>query len=530
VRVRPLALVLLLAPVASAEFGAEDENGWPVGADGFRHDPTTTVLPEALAALWARAYTDTLTAVPTGDPLNRVAGATLYPYYPIVLAEVQRLAADHPDRVKLHIAGQSELGLDLFMLEIADWDRLEGVPPTAAAARDGTATAPSAGPVATGAAALVRPAPPRPHVAPTAASPTTDEPIPLAERPVMWIDGGTHSNEYSGVYFVLAVAQYLIEEYGRDEWATQMVQTRHTWILPIVNVDGSHLMGRLNANLVNINRNYPVVWDGEGHDALLNNRGPSPASEMETQINIDWYERVTPDYYASVHCCGNLWLYPYGEEGVDPPDQALLSRICNEAFAAVRDDCGPIWSTIYPASGSSVDTAYEVTGAAAWGFEMSGRSNLIGPWGEPVTFEEVFDQERESWAGIAHAFENVERYGAWLHLVDARVDDDTLTLTAHNAGMANATKGNVTIETARGTARVPMPFVAADGVAEWTLPWPGGDGVVRVDYAKREMASPQASATYTVLADEVDRDAPGAGALGLVALLAVAAVVLRRRS
>lgn len=503
-RVRPalLVAVFVLSPLAAAEFGAEDADGWPVGEGGVSHDPAKTVQPEALAALQKRAAGPAwlgADAVPTGDPLNRVAGATIYPYYPIVAAEVQRLAADHPDRVRLHVAGQSALGLDLYMLEIADWDRLDSAP---------TADAPASR-------------------AENPASPAADV-VPLEDRPVMWIDGGTHSNEYSGVYFVLAVAQYLIEQYERDEWATKMVQTRHTWIMPMVNVDGSHVMGRLNANLVNINRNYPVVWDGQGHDAVMNNRGPSPASEVETRINIDWFGRVMPDYYASVHCCGNLWLYPYGEEGVDPPDQALLSRICDEAFAEVRDDCGPIWSTIYPASGSSVDTAYEVTGAAAWGFEMSGRSNLLGPWGEPVTFDEVFEQERESWAGIVHAFENVERYGAWLHLVDARIDGDALWLSVHNGGMANATKGNITLETRHGTQVVAMPFLAADGVAEWRLPWPGGDGTVRVDYAKREMASPPATAVYEVLDHEAGHASPAVG-MGLVVFLAAAVIVLRRR-
>ena len=83
---------------------------------------------------------------------------------------------------------------------------------------------------------------------------------------VVWVDGGHHSNEYSGVYFALAWAQYLVEDYGADPTATWIVENRHTWIMPMVNPDGSHAFGRLNAHGVNINRNYPVIWDGEGHD------------------------------------------------------------------------------------------------------------------------------------------------------------------------------------------------------------------------------------------------------------------------
>jgi hypothetical protein len=173
----------------------------------------------------------------------------------------------------------------------------------------------------------------------------------LERREVVWIDGGHHSNEYSGVYFALAWAQFLVEEYGSDANATWIVENRHSWVMPMVNPDGSHAFGRLNAKGVNINRNYPVIWDGEGHDAVMNNRGPAPASEVETQINIEWFNLTRPDYAASIHCCGNLWLYPYGQEGIDPIDNPMFSQVCKEAFPTVPEACGPIWSTIYPASG-----------------------------------------------------------------------------------------------------------------------------------------------------------------------------------
>ncbi|HJQ93193.1 MAG TPA: M14 family zinc carboxypeptidase, partial [Candidatus Thermoplasmatota archaeon] len=423
-----LASVLLLAPAATAEFGPVGEDGWPLAVDGTSTNPFPGVTADGFSA-----------AMADGDPLNRVGGTTVYPYWPLLTAEVQRLAEDHPERVRLQSIGKSTLGLDLWMLEIANF-HAEGQPGF----------------------------------------------VPLEQREVVWVDGGTHSNEYSGVYFTLAWAQYLVEEYETDPLAAWIVDHRHTWILPMVNPDGSNVMGRLNANLVNINRNYPVVWDGEGHDELLNNRGPAPASEVETRLNIEWYNLTQPDYMASVHCCGNLWLYPYGEEGVDPVDQAMLQRVCDEAFPGVREDCGPIWSTIYPASGSSVDTAYEYTGAVAFGYEMSGRG-AVAIWGQPLTPESVRTQETESWTGLLHAFLNVHLYGAYPAVQEVAADADGLLVTVRNEGYGNLSTGSLRLDMPSGdSAEVALPAIAAGGSAVVRVPCEeDGTHQLTVAYVKR---------------------------------------------
>lgn len=413
-----LLVLLFLVPAVSAGLGPYGDDGWPVNVDGESTNPTE----------------------------NRVGPVTLYPYYPILTAEVQRLAQQHPDVVRLTSIGQSTIGLELWMLEIRDFDNPDA--------------------------------------------------LPLEEREVVWVDGGTHSNEYSGVYFALAIAQFLIEGYGNDEQATWIVENRHTWVLPMVNPDGSNAFGRLNANLVNINRNYPVVWDGVGNDALMNNRGPEPASEIETQLTIEWYNKTQPDYFAGVHCCGVLWLYPYGEEGVDPlpGDHQVFEAVCDRAFPDVRDKCGPIWSTIYPASGSSVDTVYEYTGAIAFGYEMSGRG-AVGLWGEPFTVQDVAEQEYESWDGLMRAFEEVHRYGAHPVLLDHRIDGDDLHLTFGNIGFGNLTHLMVSFDaeskddgTWYGDDRLPVT-VPPGGSLTMTVPASDATSVL-VHYIKREMQEP----------------------------------------
>lgn len=497
-----LSFALVAAPTALGEFGPYGADGWPIAADGTSTNPFPGVAADGLAA-----------ALADGDPLNRAGDATAYPYWPLLTAEVQRMAADHPDRVRLVSIGTSTLGLDLWMLEIADFD--------AVAAGTG---------------------------------------LPLDGREVVWVDGGHHSNEYSGVYFALAWAQYLVEAYGSDETATWIVENRHTWILPMVNPDGSHAMGRLNANGVNLNRNYPVVWDGEGHDAVLNNRGPTPASEAETQLNIEWLNVTRPDYYASIHCCGNLWLYPYGEEGIDPVDNPMLLKVCELAFPAVREDCGPIWSTIYPASGSSVDTAYEYTGAVAFGYEMSGRG-AVGLWGQPLTFEAVAAQEVESWEGLRHAFLNVHLYGAHpvVTAVAATPDGSGLLATVRNDGYGPLGTGSLTLGMPSGeTASVALPWLEPGQSAQVEIPC-DEDGLhtLSAQYAKRlEPTTNLGMTTASVLLEPLGgaaaaaagadpgavpegtfkvvrpaaaaQDAPAPGALLVVAGLAALALLVRR--
>lgn len=491
----PFLVLVLLAfgPAASAEFGAYGADGWPIAVDGTSTNPFPGVSADEFTAAAANA---------NGDPINQVAGTTLYPYWPILTAEVQRLASDHPDLVRLVSIGKSTLGLDLWMLEIANFAG-EGKPGF----------------------------------------------LPFSEREVLWVDGGTHSNEYSGVYFSLAWAQFLVEEYESNETARWIVDNRHTWIMPMVNPDGSNAMGRLNAKLVNINRNYPVVWDGQGHDELMNNRGPTPASEVETQLNIEAYNLTQPDYMASVHCCGNLWLYPYGEEGVNPVDQEMLQRVCDEAFPGVREACGPIWSTIYPASGSSVDTAYEFTGAVAFGYEMSGRG-AVGLWGQPLTIESVRTQEIESWTGLLHASLNVHLYGAYPTVKDVQADADGLLVTITNEGYGNLTKGGLRLDMPSGdVAEVELPFLAAGATTTVRIPCKeDGAHELTVAYTKRlEDSTPPAAkmvpVTIALEGQSGPSDAGGfvairpaastveAPALGPVLLLALAglALAMRRR-
>ena len=482
---RLLVLALLVLPLAlppaAAEYGPESPDGWPINVDG-------EVLRPPVAPVFARE----------GDPLNKLGPLTLYPYYPLLTAELQRLAADHPDLVRLTSVGKSTAGLDMWLLEIADFGN--------------------------------------------------ESMKPLEARERVYIDGGTHSNEYSGVYFVTEIAQFLLDEYETNETARWIVENRHTFLLPMVNPDGSHAFGRLNARLVNINRNFPTAWGGQAETPVVNNPGPSPASEPETRAEIALLEAIRPDYTLTVHCCGNLWLYPWGLEDIPKAaDDAMLARVCDEVFASVRDACGPIWSTIYPTSGSSTDDAYARIGSAAWAYEMSGRGR-VAPWGQPGIVDDVREQEKESWAGVMHAFLNVEKYGARPVVASIQGDGARLAVTVVNEGWGNVTFGNLTL----GGRTLPIPPLASGEQA--TLTFEGAYAVgalpLKLDWEKRVMRGPQgvlgldatlvraggglvgllpgADVLSLAAAPEEDARVPAPG-VGLVLLAALGVVLLARR-
>ncbi len=432
-----LLVLCLLTPSALAEFG-EEKAGYPVNIDG------EIVFPY-IPASWEERHPELVAELlSSGDPMNKVNGYTLFPYYPLLTAEVQRLAAEHPGLVRLTSAGQSRAGLDLHLLEIADFNNPDR--------------------------------------------------IPLDEREVIYLDGGTHSNEYSGVYFTTEWAQFLLDEFETDATAKWIVENRHVFILPMVNPDGSHAFGRVNAIDVNINRNFPATWGTVEELPVLNWPGPWPASEPETQAVINVLQTTSPDFVQSTHCCGNLWLHPYGAEQLGhAPDFDMYSNICINVFPDLtldveKSQCGETWSTIYPAAGTTLDEGYAQVGASSWSYEMSGRGAVAG-WGQPVVDTDVRQQEIESWRGVMHGMLHAEKYGAWPVVTHIEGSEDALLVTVENQGWGNLTRGTVEIA-GREFALNGLPF---GGATQITVAGSFDEGTIPLELEWKKRVHPDSN-------------------------------------
>jgi protein MpaA len=133
-----------------------------------------------------------------------------------------------------------------------------------------------------------------------------------------------------------------IQQQSSGDWINQRVV-----IIPVMNPDGLAANTRVNANGVDLNRNYPTQnWT----PALARHNdeqpehcpGPTPASEVETRLLMDLIAVYPPKVIVSVHT-------PYRVINIDGPNgttEALAQSMASINGYPVTRDIG------YPTPGS----------------------------------------------------------------------------------------------------------------------------------------------------------------------------------
>ncbi len=87
-------------------------------------------------------------------------------------------------------------------------------------------------------------------------------------KPGVWIDGGTHGNEYTGTEASLYIIDKLVTGYGTDDEITQLIDDNAFFICPMVNPDGVHMSveegiaQRQNSMMVDDDEDGEVNEDG----------------------------------------------------------------------------------------------------------------------------------------------------------------------------------------------------------------------------------------------------------------------------
>lgn len=123
-------------------------------------------------------------------------------------------------------------------------------------------------------------------------------PIPVFKTDIkaskyLYLLAGVHGDEVEGVYVLKELYQWLKMEHSLKD--LPMI------VIPILNVDGYKNQTRVNAHLVDLNRNLPTKdWVMTAKEARYN-PGPKALSEPENQFLVKLMDKYRPGMIMSFH-------------------------------------------------------------------------------------------------------------------------------------------------------------------------------------------------------------------------------------
>lgn len=304
-----------------------------------------------------------------------------YHSYLTLTLDVQAWAEDYPEIVLLTVAGQTELGKNLWVVQISNWS--QNTKP------DGT------------------------------------------QKEIVYIDGGHHGNEHLGTELAFLTAEYYIEGWAAGEQdVIDVLTTTELHILIMLNADGNDIDTRWNLNQVDLNRNYDHYWN----TCPTTQPGSSAFSESETLANSNYMNTVVPDadLYVTMHTGVWIMLYPWGKWPDQPSDWELFHGIRDEVHDNISDI--PIQNAnqgLYPNCGTSRDYGYGVMGFPTFTFETDDEQWLLG------TTEPLSDRLGEELDVMKYLIDNVWYWRARLTIEEITIEDDVVNFDVVNDGRAS---------------------------------------------------------------------------------------------
>ena len=310
-----------------------------------------------------------------------------YHSYATLTLDVNEWADENPDIVRLVVAGQTELGRNLWVLQISDW--------------------------------------------------SMDMKVDGSPKEVVYIDGGHHGNEHLGTELAFLTAKHYIDGWNDgDEIVQSTLESTELHILIMLNADGNDFDTRWNVNQVDLNRNYAHYWN----TCPTTQPGTSAFSESETLANSIYMQNEVSDadLYVTMHTGVWIMLYPWGKWPEQPSDWELFHHVRDEVNSNISDI--PIRNAnqgLYPNCGTSRDYGYGVMGFPTFTFETDDEQFLLGTV-EPLS--ERLDEELDV---MTYLVENVWYWRARLQVDMIQIQNSNLRLNIDNLG--HATTRNATL-------------------------------------------------------------------------------------
>jgi hypothetical protein len=217
-------------------------------------------------------------------------------------------------------------------------------------------------------------------------------------RPAVIFSATQHAREWIAPEMVRRLMYTYLERWEADDEPTKkLLQSTELWFVPVMNPDGyeytftDERLWRKNlrdnngdgvtqvGDGVDPNRNYPSHWgyDNEGSSDIPSSetyRGPSPASEPETQAGIKLFKTAKAEFMVNYHSNGEWLLYNDGWQiGTPTADDAIYHALSGNLDEPAIEGYHPGLSSdvLYVTNGEIDGYAQEATGTLAWTPELS---------------------------------------------------------------------------------------------------------------------------------------------------------------
>ncbi len=233
----------------------------------------------------------------------------------------------------------------------------------------------------------------------------TNESHVVADKPRLFLMANIHGREMITPEMAMVFMDHLLENYGVDPDVTWILDWHEIYIVVSANPDGhvrnettlaywrknAHPYGSCSPDSigVDLNRNHSFKWGlgvgSSGDPCDETYRGPSNASEIETQLIQNYVRSLFPDQRGpgdtdaapedatgvliSLHSYSNLILWPWGWTNATAPNSAGLAAL-GQKMATYNYYDPQQSNALYLTDGSTDDWSYGELGIASYTFEM----------------------------------------------------------------------------------------------------------------------------------------------------------------
>ncbi|XP_078275513.1 carboxypeptidase A1-like [Rhinoraja longicauda] len=250
------------------------------------------------------------------------------------------------------------------------------------------------------------------------------------KRPAIWMNSGIHAREWITSATSLWFANKVASEYGSDATITSLLNTMDLYLEIVTNPDGFHFTHTNNrmwrktrsnhpgAQCIGVdpNRNFDANFGGPGASSMSCSstyHGPYVNSEKEVKAIVDFVKsHGNFKVFIDVHSYSQLLLFPYGYTQTDPKDYDELLELSKKSITSLASvygtkyRYGPIITTIYQSSGSSIDWAYDYGIKYSFCFELrdTGRYGFILP------ADQIIPTAEETYLGLIDIFNHASQH------------------------------------------------------------------------------------------------------------------------